>query len=171
VKPYKDEIVTFRMMLQGYEQAVERFQAATTRPLDPSSAFAPLFEALNWAVALDDRTGEHWQPAGGPKPLKWEWRAKVEFGGYVSGIRFARNRVHHQWSDAFFLESVGPLEWVWRTADQLPGGRDDQGIDSYRTLLAGKPVWHALRVLTEVYEWIVVRLEPQSWTQPPRQPS
>lgn len=164
VKPYADEIVTFSMMLLGYKRAVQRFHAATTEPARPSSAYVPLFEALNWAVALDDRTGGHWRPHGGEEPIKWKWRQEVPNGGYVDGIRFARNRIHHQWSDALLINDQGrseaQAEWVWRPSDELPSGRDDRGIDNYSALLAGAPVHYALDVLAELYEWIVLRLEP-----------
>ena len=60
--PYVDNIVTFRVLLGGYEQAVERFvRASKTR--DPMQVFSPLFEALNWAVALDDQARAHCRKA------------------------------------------------------------------------------------------------------------
>lgn len=53
MKPYADNIVTFRVLLGGYEQVVERFSRAS-RTRDPVQVFGPMFEALNWAVPLDD---------------------------------------------------------------------------------------------------------------------
>jgi hypothetical protein len=55
-----------------------------------------IFEALNWAVALDDRVGRHWVPDGGT--LGWRWRERVGQGAEIMGVRFARSSVH-QWSD------------------------------------------------------------------------
>jgi hypothetical protein len=51
MKPYQTNIQTFAAMFEGYAHAVGRFhEAAKTR--DPTAAFIPLFEALNWAVSL-----------------------------------------------------------------------------------------------------------------------
>jgi hypothetical protein len=114
------------VLLGGYEQAVERFGEAS-RTRDPVRVFAPLFEALNLAVVLDDQAREHWAPEG--VPLGWSWRTRVEGGDSVSAIRFVRNRVHHQWADALTLSDgfssplVAPLvshEWRWRRLVDLP---------------------------------------------------
>jgi hypothetical protein len=43
-------------MFTGYERAVERFTTAS-KSKDPTETFIPLFEALNWAAVLDERTG------------------------------------------------------------------------------------------------------------------
>lgn len=74
MKPYGTNIVTFRVLLAGYEQAVNRF-GQVSRSRDPLQVFAPLFEALNWAVALDDEAREHYAPEG--EPLDWGWRSRV----------------------------------------------------------------------------------------------
>jgi hypothetical protein len=50
MKPYVTNIVTFHVLLAGYEQAVGRFDQ-NSRTRDARQLFAPLFEALNWAVA------------------------------------------------------------------------------------------------------------------------
>ena len=63
MKPYDDNIQTFAAMFDGYHQALTRLEAAGTWD-EPAPAFIALFEALNWAVALDDRAGEHWAPEG-----------------------------------------------------------------------------------------------------------
>jgi hypothetical protein len=47
MKPYSSNIVTFHVLVAGYERAVERFdQVALTQ--DAGRVFAPLLEALNW---------------------------------------------------------------------------------------------------------------------------
>jgi hypothetical protein len=79
--PMLDVTVTHReTLLLGYEQAVARFHAARLAR-DPAAAFIPLFEALNWAASIDESLGylDH---------------------GELQGLRFTRNRVHHQWADA-----------------------------------------------------------------------
>src|SRR5665811_2098217 len=112
MRPYANNIVTFHILLEGYENAVSRFSDAS-KSRDPGRVFAPLFEALNWAVALDDQARKHWAPEG--IALGWAWRSRVEGGEFVSAVRCARNRVHHQWADALTLSEgftsplVGPL--------------------------------------------------------------
>jgi hypothetical protein len=46
-----------------------------------------LFEALNWAVALDDQVRQNWAPAG--TVLDWAWRTRVPSGDCVSAVRLA----------------------------------------------------------------------------------
>lgn len=120
MKPCAENIVTFRLLYSGYVAACERFTNAS-KQRDTAAAFHPLFEALNWAVALDDRIRKHWAPEG--KPLDWEWRKRVRGAELMPGLRWARNRVQHQWSDAlvtsegFQFPMMFPLvfyEWVWR---------------------------------------------------------
>lgn len=178
MKPYANSIVTFRVLLGGYEQAVERFhQASRTR--DPARIFAPLFEALNWAVALDDQVGAHWAPEG--ETLGWAWRTRVAGGGFVSAIRCARNRVHHQWADALTLSEgfsspiVAPVvahEWRWRRMADLPvsdpprGGPAREAVkkaeSDYERLLADQPARIALGELLGPFRWLVELLEPRS---------
>ena len=57
VKPYEN-LVTFEAMLIGYTEAIDRFDAAASQN-NPVGTYTALFEALNWAVALDDRTKPH----------------------------------------------------------------------------------------------------------------
>ncbi|HZJ07048.1 MAG TPA: hypothetical protein VFD59_16460 [Nocardioidaceae bacterium] len=174
LKPYANRIVTFRVLLGGYEQAVERFGEAS-RTRDPVRVFAPLFEALNWAVVLDDQAREHWAPEG--VPLGWSWRTRVEGGDFVSAIGFVRNRVHHQWADALTLSDgfssplVAPLvshEWRSRRLVDLPGA-DTPGAKNaadaaadYEHLLATKPARLALAVLFVPFRRLADMLEPLS---------
>jgi hypothetical protein len=114
-------------MFTGYSRAVERFEAAAKKR-DPQETFIPVFEALNWAVALDDRVRVHWVPEG--EPLGWAWRERVSGAELMGGVRWARNRAHHQWSDALALDEAGRryprdypvvyFEWLWRPANDLP---------------------------------------------------
>ena len=55
--------VPFVAMVMGFKMAVERFIAAGSGR-DPMAAAIPLFEALNWAVALDERLCKDWVPDG-----------------------------------------------------------------------------------------------------------
>ena len=166
--PYDDNIVTFRMMEEGFTAAVERLLAGL-KSREPDAAFAALFEALNWAVAIDDRIGAHWAPQG--EPLGRKWRTNVPGAAPMAGIRFARNRVHHQWGDALLLVEeeglslplrfpVQSFEWRWRPANQLPEGRSKEGQGVYCSALADRGVHHALVELQDAFKWVAERLEP-----------
>lgn len=107
MRPYADGVVTYRVLLDGYERAVERVQAvAVTEGADPGAVYVPLFEALNWAVALDDRTRALWAPTG--KALGLHWRDELPaHGPYISAVRYVRNCVHHDWSEAIAVDRGG----------------------------------------------------------------
>jgi hypothetical protein len=160
---------SFAVMLDGYSQACARFQDAAKGP-DANAAYTPLFEALNWAVVLDDRTRKHWAPDG--EVLGWAWRTRVPGAEVMAGVRFARNRAHHQWSDALRLDASGfqfpmtfPLtfsEWVWRSADELPEGdvADPDGEAVYRNQLEGRAARVTLTELGSAFAFLRRVLEP-----------
>jgi hypothetical protein len=139
VKPY-DNMVTFESMFVGFAETLNLLDDAGD---DVILAFNAVFEALNWAVALDERVGEHWVPDG--TPLRRDWRARLgPEAELMAGIRFARNRIHHQWSDVMF-PSVTPSgdfrAWMWRPVEDLPAGRADaHGEEIYRAHLQGSQV-------------------------------
>ena len=171
MQPYAENIQTFAAMFEGYAAAADRFQRAA-RTSDTVATFIPLFEALNWAVALDERTGKHWTPEG--KPLGWDWREKISDAGIMRGVRFIRNSVHHDWSDALELHQGGvvpPLmppvvffEWCWRAADDLPepDKEDRHGEKVYRELVEGAPARHTLDALGRVFYFLRQVIEPTS---------
>lgn len=166
MKPYADNSVTFRMVLAGYRSAVERYNAGRLTQ-DVAATYHPLFEALNWAVALDDQTAARWSPRG--KPLYWAWRDEIDGGEYVRAIRFARNRVHHQWADALELTTDGftlpttiPMvfhEWRWRRSVVLPVGDNSRDEALYDRLLADHPARYVLEQLGETYVQVADFLE------------
>lgn len=158
--------VKFETLLNGYTAAHGRFEKAR-RTQDAEATFHPLFETLNWAVVMDDHIAHHWKPKG--ELLKYRWRdyLKDEEQAAVKGIRFARNRVHHQWADALRLSKGGfqspivfPMvshEWAWVSADEIAPGKDDNhdhGIDEYRSTLQGRLVRLSLSVLERAYRKI-----------------
>jgi hypothetical protein len=108
MRPYDQPIVTFRVMLRGYQEAFERFQG-TGSVMDAVLSAIALFEALNWAVAFDDRCGAHWVPDGKPLGPKWleRWTGDATI---ARAIRFARNRVHHQWAEALIIRLLSGVE-------------------------------------------------------------
>jgi hypothetical protein len=161
---------TFAAMFEGYQRSLDRLQVAV-KTKKAAEVFIVLFEALNWAVALDERTARHWAPDG--KVLSWRWRQRVPGAAVMAGIRFARNRVHHQWADVlgraeggFTAPLSAPLvswEWVWRTADALPQGNPDAvGEGVYRASLAGRPARVTLTELSAAFAFLRRVLEPSS---------
>jgi hypothetical protein len=171
VRPYEEPIVTFRIMLRGYREAVGRFRIAAAT-MDPEPGIIALFEALNWAVALDERCGKHWAPDGEPLGSKWleRWSGDVAI---ARGIRFARNRAHHQWAEALMLHFVNvrsdrpndEFEWRWRAAAELPSApperADRRGEKAYEELLAGHAAETTLSSVEDLYDDLANLLEPR----------
>jgi hypothetical protein len=171
VKPYDQTglvIVTFEAMFNGYADALSRFDAAAKSD-DPGETFVPLFEALNWAVALDQRTAAHFVPDG--KPIGYAWPARIGYGAVVMpGVRFVRNSVHHQWSDALELRATAFPEWTWRAADELPPidkklrGKSrliyDEKRRVYREHMEERPARTALDALGGAFLFLKELLEP-----------
>lgn len=154
------ESVSYETLLSGFSQAVDRFENARTG-LEETATFFPLFESLNWAVALDDHVGEYWQPEGERMGLDWRDKLDDEGSAVVQGVRFVRNRVHHQWAKAIRCDTGGaqfplvfPLvfhEWCWLPAESLPTSNKRRGIDQYGVHLKGSPVRLTLTTLARVY--------------------
>ena len=129
---------------------------ASQDPQSPDLLYIPLFEALNWAGVLEEAARPHTDQL-------------------LSAIRFARNRVVHDWADAVEGRSilnpagatirplgagvgragtVGPpvvWEWFWRNRASLPSGTNNRGGPAYDALLAGKPVRAALDQLRATF--------------------
>jgi hypothetical protein len=140
-------------LVEGYRRALERFTATADARDKPEDRFIPLFETLNWVVAIMDHPeGQH-----------------LYTDEIVRGLRFARNRVHHDLADAleprdvpfrirpshsreYGVEALRPptvLDWFWKWPDQLPEGHPDaEGEEAYRKLLAGESVGDALAHLS-----------------------
>jgi hypothetical protein len=158
----------------GYAKAFSRWQAAedTESPLE---AYLALSESLDWAHALDEEIARSWRPRGAVAENPWwRWREDPALGGgpyfadAMAGLGYARNRVHHHLADA--LESVndptrpGHLAFIWRYADELPGGRakghEVERRDAYVRALAGSPVETALGLMAETFVLIGSLLDP-----------
>jgi hypothetical protein len=167
-----DNIQTFAAMFDGYALSIERFERAS-KERSSTPSFIALFEALNWAVALDDRARKHWTPEG--KPLGFGWRERVRNADVMGGVRFARNSVHHQWSEALSRDESGltfpvtfPMvffEWRWRAASELPEPErpdkhhaENEAI--YREKLEGQPARLTLDTLAEAFYFLRQVLEP-----------
>jgi hypothetical protein len=88
-------------------------------------------------------------------------------------VRFARNGIHHDWSDAIVLDglqlpTVLPRafpEWVWRPADELPepdkkAYPEAEGV--YRQHMEGRSVRGCLDLLGGVFLTIQHLQEPHT---------
>lgn len=169
-----DSSVRFGILLSGYAGAYRRLADAIPER-DEAAVFHALFETLNWAVTIDQAAGEQWLPAG--KPLKQGWREKIHGAQAMAGVRFARNRVHHQWAAAVEIDTSGrryPLRYprryfevIWKPSAELPAG-NDEGRERYDALLAGEPVDVTLHILGEVFDDVWEFLEiPGKFGLPP----
>lgn len=115
-------------------------------------SFIPLFEALNWATSIEQRIEADWPDRTSARG----WYKLIPCGETVRSVRFARNRVHHQWADAFTI-SEGDRDlprrfvpWIWRP--RLPPGRPDkEGEQLYNKDLAGEQVIGALGRLAAIF--------------------
>lgn len=136
-------------LAEGYRRALARFREASERnDRSPIETFVPVFEALNWAASAEEglrvRLGADTRSA----PFR--------------GLRFVRNRVHHQWADAIRVEEyqveswVGPIgisgmtfDWFWKPVENLPDAErtDTSGETAYVNDLADKPVRDALNAV------------------------
>jgi hypothetical protein len=162
MKPHPENVQTFTVMFEGFAQAAQRFDLAI-KDRDPTNTFIPLFEMLNWAVALDDRARKRWCPEGAP--LGWAWRDRVRGAEILRGVQYARNSIHHQWSDALELDETGLglpttlpaefFEWRWRTASDLPLPEDRKedaaGRAVYEAHLQGEMARLTLQQLANVF--------------------
>lgn len=142
-------------LVDGYRRAHDRF-TQTAQQRDRKERFIPLFEALNWVVAIMDSERRLWNDE------------------VVVALRFARNRVHHQLAEALEPRDepyplvttavrgqsrvVGPptiLDWFWVPIGQLPKPEPrfmdkgyDHGKQAYQDRLEGEPVANALAHLS-----------------------
>jgi hypothetical protein len=92
----------------------------------------------------------------------------------MQGVRFARNSVHHQWSDALELDDsgfqlpttlpTGFFEWVWRKSTQLPDldRPDPRGEAIYLRQLEAKPARLTLDTLGNAFAFLQGLLEPHT---------
>jgi hypothetical protein len=166
--PHGSNVATLGRMLSGYAYALQRLDEAIKAD-NSDASFRGLFECLNWAAAIDDRIQQRWAPEG--VPLERSWRERAEGAAVMAGVRFARNRVQHQWADAIFFDlSKGrtypktyPVrygQWCWRALSDLPAGRDNHGSDVYCDCLAEQPVMRGLLELGLAFERVGQLLEP-----------
>lgn len=144
--------VETKVLIAGYRAAVDRFMKAR-QGHDPHLAFHPLFEALNWAVAIEDQA---------PAELG---RLKSEDRQLLVAVRYARNRIHHQWADALKYTNgavlseltlpISLFEWQWRPVGEIPQAKKAQhntGAAEYTSALADRPARLTLTRLRRIYD-------------------
>lgn len=127
------ESVPVYLLIDGFEQSCDRFYLAM-KSTSRDATFIPLFEALNWAVSIDERLQKAWSAAP-TNPAKF-WSDGFAHGDTVKGVRFARNRVHHQWADALWL-SLDSARLPSRNPRPIPFGVGEWSDPIFR--LAGTP--------------------------------
>jgi hypothetical protein len=135
-----------------------------TATKDPAAGadetFVPVFEALNWMASIDLWFDEQGSPIGDDT---------------LRGIRFARNRVHHDWALAITRQDwpgvpmvswgryggvtrlIGPppgFYWTWKPLTDLPPPQrpDPKGEAAYVSRLAGSHVEPTLDGLRPILE-------------------
>jgi hypothetical protein len=118
--------------------------------------YLALFEALNWAVSLDERLAKEW-PFEEIEFGEY-WHDDFAGGGLIRGLRYARNGVHHDWSLALDLDPTEILfqqrvELLWLAwVEDLQSGRPDpDGKRAYDEYLAGRSVGDTLIEIGDVF--------------------
>lgn len=112
------------------------------------------FEALNWAVSLDDRLARDW-PFDEIEYGTY-WCDEFAGGGLIRGLRFARNAVHHDWSLALDLDPFDTpfqqrIELLWLTwAGNLSAADRSAGGMAHRDYLAGRVVGDTLFEINDI---------------------
>lgn len=146
--------VSTQTLLAGFNQAYGRYKVAKNEK-DSQKVFFPLFETLNWAVSIIFRLVKD--------------DSKFSEEPLLKAIKYIRNRVHHQWTDALILSTKGMAlpaelpaafhEWLWKSLDKVPkpdkGFADPTGEKSYKKLLEGKPARQTLLALNDLFKKVI----------------
>jgi hypothetical protein len=159
---YGGDRVQVDLMIRGFAQAKERYARAAD-VTGPEPAYFALFEALNWAVAVDDVVAEVWRPAGVHEG--YNWRARIEGADILVAVRTARNLVHHHWARApQMVLHQGRHGWVWPDAASLPPPTtrfdSSTGVPVYRRLMAGVSVADTLHQVDAIFAFVGGLLVP-----------
>jgi hypothetical protein len=138
-----------------HHEEPERFSSPFDDEISPHGLFCALFEALSWAATIDKRFRLDWPVAGGDPR---SWFLEFENGGAVRGLRYARNCVHHDWTQAIVLPAehhgtpvrMTAISWEWLPclASRIP---DPGGAAAYGEHLAGEKVAVSLQALNVVF--------------------
>lgn len=162
----RDEL-TLDILITGFGEAYYRLLDRAEGPKPGKGpAQIPLFEALHWAVTIDDRLRRDRNDG--------DWWKQVDGGEVLRGFRHARNRVHHQWAAAMgqpltkvqrrnlenprwypFPERIPTSPYAkatWRWIRSLPPGRPDRvGEELYAKHLGGHLVRETMEQLHAMF--------------------
>jgi len=112
-------VVDLWTLIRGFEQAYARWSRVDTPAAPQNETFIPLFETLEWAAAVDERLARIWSPP--------DARVKyLEWSKDLRGLRWARNRVRHDWAIA--LVELPRFRWSY------PVSVDTSALDGDRRL-------------------------------------
>jgi hypothetical protein len=126
-------------LVRGYGEAVKRFRERSAIGSDSArDVYPPLFEALNWAHSLWDT-----------------WFRLVEpQDRHLDGLRYVRDRCHHELASAIYPDAAAPGGWRWHAIALLPPedpgrGHDREAANNYRELLEQRPVLETLELVEQ----------------------
>jgi hypothetical protein len=132
-------------LVRGYVAAVERFrEQAAIRSDSAHEVYPSLFEALTWAHSLWDT-----------------WFRLVEpQDRHLDGLRYVRDRCHHQLASVIYRDPAAPGGWRWCGIGHLPledpgRGHDREGAKNYTELLEERPVVETLDIVERHFRSIV----------------
>jgi hypothetical protein len=159
--------VELRTFVRGFDLAHKRLRGRVSREATPDEVFLPLFDTLNWAVALIDLA----------RDLDKEIKADPDD---LWALRLARNRSHHQWANVLTITDVLNPEggttrhggtrpgsgrttivrpitvqaWAWKEFDALPPPDPEHpdrldSIDAYKRRLERQVATGVLSRLSE----------------------
>ena len=132
-------------LVRGYVKAVARFREQAAIGADSArEVYPPLFEALNWAHSLWDTSFRLVEPQD----------------RHLDGLRYVRDRCHHQLAAAIYPHAAAPGGWRWYAICHLPledvgRGHDREGAKNYSELLEQRPVLETLEIVERHFRSIV----------------
>lgn len=142
-------------LIEGFRRSYSKTKDAKNRS-ESLEVFYALFETMNWIVCIDDKLKN-----SNPNWIKNYSDEDVQL---LKAIRYARNRVHHQWVEIMSLrdKSIFPAqfpisfhEWVWRKSVDLPLADsqhpDINGKCAYEFVLQGQPIKLALIKIDSIF--------------------
>lgn len=149
-------VINVDQLVIGFVGAHDRFRTAAggNRPGD---TLYPLFEALNWSVATDDRLTEDLRSTTGNVAADWTGKLRQRDRDLVVALRAARNVVHHRWETLIEGTWTGNNprgSWVWQPLGQHaqgPRGKPRRGSGEYASTLDGLDVERSLEALRRIF--------------------
>ena len=150
--------VKLAVLFDGFRQSHSRIKDAKNQK-EIDQVFIALFESLNWIYTIDDRI----------RSIKTLVGIDSDFSEVMRAVRYARNRVQHQWSEIIYYRDGATLpvtlplaffEWVWMPLDKVHELTDNLryddpvGKEMYIKHLEKKPVRYSLDLISTKIEEI-----------------